>query len=77
MEIKAAELKDFDRVVEFYDNIIDEMEGAKYHPLWQKRIYPTLDFLKESKVDIIHALGVKVAKQGCALRCSRTEPTSP
>ena len=104
MNIKPAEASDFDRVVEFYDNIIDEMQGLQYHPMWQKRIYPTLDFIQKSieahqlfiqldndniigcmvinhygngyddvkwainaandEVDIIHALGVKVAQQG-------------
>lgn len=104
MNIKTAETGDFDRVVEFYDNIIDDMQGLQYHPLWQKRIYPTLEFIRQSienrqlfiqlengdiigcmvinhygngydtvkwavnaqtnEVDIIHALGVKVAQQG-------------
>lgn len=107
MIIRPAEANDFARIVEFYDNIIDEMQGLKYHPMWQKRVYPTLDFLKESiekqelyvlfledeivgtmvinhygngydtvkwavdvpntEVDIIHALGVKVALQGQGL----------
>lgn len=48
MEIRLAEIEEFIKVVEFYDKIIDDMQGMKYHPLWQKRIYPTLDFLKES-----------------------------
>lgn len=104
MEIRLAKPEEFARVVQFYDTIIDEMQGMEYHPMWQKRIYPTLDFLKTSidneqlfiqlldneiigamvinhfgngydtvkwavdaanaEVDIIHALGVKVALQG-------------
>lgn len=48
MEIRLADIDEFDKVVEFYNNIIDDMQGMKYHPLWQKRIYPTLGFLKES-----------------------------
>ena len=48
MEIRLADIDEFNKVVAFYDKIIDDMQGMKYHPLWQKRIYPTLDFLKES-----------------------------
>ena len=48
MIVRNATIEEFDKVVDFYDNIIDDMQGSKYHPMWQKRIYPTLDFLKES-----------------------------
>lgn len=48
MEIRAANINEYDDVIKFYDDIIDGMQDHKYHPMWQKRVYPTLDFLKES-----------------------------
>lgn len=48
MIVRNATIEEFDKVVDFYDNIIDDMQGSKYHPMWQKRIYPTLAFIKES-----------------------------
>lgn len=48
MIIREAAFDEFNQVVAFYDSIIDDMQGSKYHPMWQKRIYPTLNFLRES-----------------------------
>lgn len=48
MEIRQADIDEYNEVVQFYDDIIDGMQGHKYHPMWQKRVYPTLEFLKDS-----------------------------
>ncbi len=42
MIVRNATIEEFDKVVDFYDNIIDDMQGSKYHPMWQKRIYPIM-----------------------------------
>lgn len=48
MEIKKLQEQDFITVREFYWDLIDKMECAKYRPGWEKNIYPTDDFILES-----------------------------
>lgn len=38
----------FPEVQEFYWQLIDELDGARYRPAWEKGVYPSDDFLLES-----------------------------
>ena len=38
--IRKAKTSEYEKVLDFYDQLIDDMEGAEYHPKWQKGIYP-------------------------------------
>ena len=40
LTIKKAEIKDFEKVMSFYDEVCDALVGAKYSPGWIKGIYP-------------------------------------
>lgn len=40
MIIKQVEVKDFNKVMMFYDTVCDALENAKYSPGWKKGIYP-------------------------------------
>ena len=44
--IRAAEKNEYEKVLSFYDKLIDDMQGCKYHPKWQKGIYPDPEELK-------------------------------
>ena len=44
--IRAAEKNEYGKVLSFYDKLIDDMQGCKYHPKWQKGIYPDPEELK-------------------------------
>ena len=43
LTIKKAEIKDFEKVMSFYDEVCDALVGAKYSPGWIKGIYPYHD----------------------------------
>jgi len=38
--IRNAEITEYESVMEFYYQLIDDMQGMQYHPKWQKGIYP-------------------------------------
>ena len=38
--IKVADINEYNRVLDFYYQLIDDMEGMEYHPKWQKGVYP-------------------------------------
>lgn len=40
MEIKVANLCEYKDVIDFYYQLIDNMENDPYSPLWKKNIYP-------------------------------------
>ena len=46
--IKKASPEEYDTVRSFYHSLIDALEGTKYHPKWQKDIYPAPDDLKSA-----------------------------
>lgn len=46
--IRVLEEKDFQRIKDFYWTLIDKMHGSAYLPGWEKGIYPSDTFLKES-----------------------------
>ena len=48
MEIAVARREDFERVMEFYYDLIDSMQDAEFHPAWEKDIYPTRAFVRDS-----------------------------
>jgi len=48
MIIKAAELVHFDRVMDFYYDLINDMENAEFPPGWKKDIYPARQFIHDA-----------------------------
>ena len=48
LTIREAFDDEYNRVRKFYHDLIDAMSEAKYHPMWEKNIYPTDDYLQES-----------------------------
>ncbi len=40
MELIKAQHNDFNKIKDFYNTIIDEMQGLDYAPKWKKDIYP-------------------------------------
>ena len=46
--IRAAENREYEKVLGFYDDLIDAMQGAEYAPGWEKGVYPAPDFLRRS-----------------------------
>ncbi len=47
-QIRAIGINEYDRLLQFYDLLIDSMEDKEFCPKWKKRIYPTEEFLRES-----------------------------
>ena len=48
MTISKAEPEEYESVRSFYHSLIDALEGTKYHPMWQKDIYPAPEDLREA-----------------------------
>lgn len=48
MNIRSAEISESSWVISFYHSLIDAMQEAEYGPGWEKEIYPTSDFIRES-----------------------------
>lgn len=48
LEIRLANVKEFNRVKEFYYSLIDALVDAPVKPGWKKDIYPTQEFLRHS-----------------------------
>lgn len=48
LAIRAARADEFEAVRCFYHRLIDMMEGSKFHPRWEKFVYPADDFLRGS-----------------------------
>ncbi len=46
MLIRRADKSEYETVRAFYHSMIDAMEGTRYHPKWQKDIYPSPDDLR-------------------------------
>lgn len=48
LQIRAAQTTDYERVRDFYYALTDAMENAEFKPGWEKDVYPTQAFLRES-----------------------------
>lgn len=59
MNIRIADLKDYEMVRGFYYRLIDEMKDAVYHPGWEKGVYPSDKYLRESVCRGELLIGVK------------------
>ena len=46
--VRPAAPEEFEKVMEFYDRLTDEMENAEFHPGWEKGVYPDPEFIRES-----------------------------
>ena len=44
--IRKAKANEYERILEFYYHLIDDMQGMEYHPKWQKGIYPDPEELR-------------------------------
>ena len=48
MDIRQARVDEYERILEFYNDVLDGLEDAQYHPRWQKGIYPTEASLRKA-----------------------------
>lgn len=48
LEIRKAKREEYFIVQAFYDELIDRLQEFEYGPMWQKNIYPSYAYLKES-----------------------------
>ena len=46
MVIRKAEKSEYQTVRAFYHSLIDALEGTKYHPKWEKDLYPSQQDLR-------------------------------
>ena len=61
MQIRKAGKSEYESVRAFYHSMIDAMEGTRYHPKWQKDIYPAPESLK-SAIDLAKTSGMKAIR---------------
>lgn len=47
-QVRTVKIDEYDKILEFYDLLIESMEGEESRPKWKKRIYPTEEFLINS-----------------------------
>ena len=74
LEIRTAKEEEFEKVVSFYDAVIDGMQNVESKPGWKKGIYPDEKFLKgaierqELLIGILDGVitGAMVANHECA-----------
>ena len=48
MVISKAARDEYESVRSFYHSMIDALEGTKYHPKWQKDIYPAPEDMRDA-----------------------------
>lgn len=48
LEIRKADEYEYKKIRKFYHSLIDMMENAEFHPGWEKEVYPSDVYLKES-----------------------------
>lgn len=48
LQIRTAAPADYERVRDFYYFLTDAMQDAQYPPGWEKDVYPTQEFLRQS-----------------------------
>lgn len=46
ISIRRADGTEYEKVRDFYYALIDAMQGAEYHPKWQKGIYPEDEYME-------------------------------
>lgn len=46
--IRCAKKEEYEDVQAFYDALIDRLDMFEYGPMWQKNVYPSYAYLKES-----------------------------
>ena len=46
MEIRKVRPEEFDKARYFYYSLIDALEGTRYHPKWQRDVYPAPEELR-------------------------------
>ncbi len=61
MIISKATPEEYYSVRLFYHSLIDALEGTKYHPMWQKDIYPAPEELK-SAIETAKDAGMKAIR---------------
>ena len=47
MQIRTAKIEEYQDIIDFYYNLIDDMQDCEYHPMWIKGVYPDPEMLKE------------------------------
>jgi ribosomal protein S18 acetylase RimI-like enzyme len=66
MDLKCANEKEYPAIRDFYYALTDEMEDAEFKPGWEKDVYPTQEFLKESiRNKELYYVADKVKIQAC------------
>ena len=48
LDVRAARPEEFETVMNFYYDLTDRMMGSAYEPGWEKDVYPTRDFVRQS-----------------------------
>lgn len=48
LHIRTAKKAEYSKVRAFYHSMIDAMEDAEFKPQWEKDVYPSQEFLRES-----------------------------
>ena len=48
LTIRLAEKEEYEKVRTFYHSLIAAMEGAEYSPGWEKEIYPSNEYIRDS-----------------------------
>lgn len=48
LNIRAARMDEYERIKDFYYDVIDLIRNTEYWPMWEKGIYPTDSYLYES-----------------------------
>ena len=46
MEIRKVRPEEFNKARYFYYSLIDALEGTRYHPKWQRDVYPAPEELR-------------------------------
>lgn len=63
LTVRKATMDDMDAVLDFYSNMIDEMQGTDFDILWKHDEHPTETFLRESVEQNQMLIGI--ADDGC------------
>lgn len=48
LDVRAARPEEFETVMNFYYDLTDRMMGSAYEPGWEKDVYPTRGFVRQS-----------------------------
>ena len=48
VKIRLAQIDEYERVKDFYYDVIDGFRDAEYSPMWEKGVYPTDEYLYEA-----------------------------